>query len=196
MSLTREILAHAATLPQGAVLNLGSLANLGPRPEIAQALRRLEQTGALIRIAPGAYLSPRHGRFGPAAPTPEVILRALSASTGARIARHGAAAAHLLGLTTQMPLRTVALTSGRTRSVVIAGQRLELRHAQEWKLLFPDQLVGDTLRALDWLGRNEADAALSVLRTRFGSEALLPLLKAIDPLPPWLGRVISSLGDG
>ena len=47
-------------------------------------------------------------------------------------------------------LRSIYLSSGRTRAVNVGGQSVELRHAREWELLFPSQAAGDALRVLSW----------------------------------------------
>ena len=45
----------------------------------------------------------------------------------------GAAAANALGLTTQVPVRSVYLTSGRSRTMILGKQVIELQHAPRWQ---------------------------------------------------------------
>ncbi len=64
----------------------------------------------------------------------EQAVEALAAQRGEVIVSSGAAAANSLGLTTQVPVRTVYLTSGRTRKMSLGKQIVELRHAPRWQL--------------------------------------------------------------
>ena len=50
---------------------------------------------------------------------------------------NGAAAANALGLTTQVPMRAVYLTSGPSRRLKLGAQMIEIRHAPIWQLIFP-----------------------------------------------------------
>ena len=96
---------------------------MGTRAAVDQALSRLSKEGKLLRVARGAYVAPVSSRFGTRAPAPEKVVEALAAQSGEVIASHGAIAANTLGLTQQVPVREVYLTSGRTRI-------LKLGHAE------------------------------------------------------------------
>jgi hypothetical protein len=56
---------------------------------------------------------------------------------GEIVVGNGAAAANALGLTTQVPVREVFLTSGRSRKLKLGAQTVELQHAPPWQLLYP-----------------------------------------------------------
>ena len=88
---------------------------MGTRAAVDQALSRLSKEGKLLRVARGAYVAPVSSRFGTRAPTPEKVVEALAAQSGELVVPHGAIAANTLGLTQQVPVREVYLTSGRTR---------------------------------------------------------------------------------
>jgi hypothetical protein len=138
-SLAKQILAHTAALPEGAAFRAKELLHLGSRSGVDQALSRLERSGAVSRISRGLYIRPTAGRFGPRSPSPSKLVSALASATGETIAIHGAVATNALGLSTQMPLPTIYLTSGRSRTMKVGGQTVELRHAPEWELLLPGQ---------------------------------------------------------
>jgi len=115
--LAEQILTHTATLPEGAAFRAKELLHLGSRAGVDQALARLERSGAVSRISRGLYVRPVAGRFGPRSPSPGKVVSALATATGETIAIHGAVAANALGLSTQTPLRTIYLTSGRSRTM-------------------------------------------------------------------------------
>ncbi len=116
--LSTRILGEVAGLPEGAPLYAKALLHLGSRAAIDQALSRLVRRGGLLRAGRGLYVRPVQTRFGTRAPRVPAVLKALTAATGEMIVAHGAAAANSLGLTTQIPVRTVLrdkLWCGRTQ---------------------------------------------------------------------------------
>jgi hypothetical protein len=72
----------------------------------------------------------------------------MASSRGETILPHGAAAGNAIGLTTQVPMREIYLTSGRSRCLQLGAQTVEIWHAPAWQLLFPGRVAGDVLRAL------------------------------------------------
>jgi len=94
------------------------LLHLGNRAAVDQALSRLAEREQLIRAGRGVYLLPVTSRFGTRAPSVEQAVEALASQRGEVIVSSGAAAANSLGLTTQVPVRSVYLTSGRTRKML------------------------------------------------------------------------------
>ncbi|WP_258120450.1 DUF6088 family protein [Mesorhizobium onobrychidis] len=132
--LSEQILAHAGGLPEGTPVSAKSLLHLGNRAAVDQALSRLVERGQLIRADRGVYLRPVTSRFGTRSPSVEQAVEALASQRGEVIVSSGAAAANTLGLTTQVPIRSVYLTSGRTRKMNLGKQVVELRHAPRWQL--------------------------------------------------------------
>lgn len=129
-----------------------SLLHLGTRAAVDQALSRLTKRGQLIRAGRGVYLRPIASRFGPRTPSVEQAVEALASQKGEVIVSSGAAAANALGLTTQVPVRSVYLTSGRSRKMHLGKQVVELRHAPRWQLALANRPAGAAVRALAWLG--------------------------------------------
>ena len=194
--LAEQILAHAASLPEGAAFRTKALLHLGSRAGVDQALARLARSGAVSRISRGLYIRPATGRFGPRVPSPGKVVSALAGATGEIIAAHGAVAANALGISTQAPLHTIYLTSGRSRTVKVGGQLVELRHAPEWELLLPGEAAGDALRAIAWAGKIRAHETVSALRHRLKTAERQNLLSLRGRLPTWLAREVSSLAHG
>lgn len=195
-SLTTQILAYAARLPEGTPVAAKSLLHLGNRAALDQALSRLVQKERLIRAGRGLYLLPVESRFGPRAPSVERAIEALGAQRGEIIVPSGAAAANSLGLTTQVPVRSVYLTSGRTRTLRLGQQRVELRHAPPWQLALPDRPAGQAVRALAWLGPQQAETALNKLKRTLPAAAFGELVAAAPRLPTWLARSVGKVAHG
>jgi len=194
--LTEQILTHAERLPEGTPLAAKSLLHLGSRAGVDQALSRLAERGQLIRAGRGVYLRPVTSRFGTRAPSIEQAVEALAVQRGEVIVPNGAAAANALGLTTQVPVRSVYLTSGRSRTMTLGKQLVELRHAPRWQLALADRPAGQAVRALAWLGPEQAESALTALKRKLPPTAFGELVAAAPQFPTWLARSIGRAAHG
>jgi len=194
--LSEQILAHAEGLPEGALVSAKGLLYLGNRAAVDQALSRLAERGQLIRAGRGMYLRPIASRFGARAPSVEQAVKALATQRGEVIVSNGAAAANALGLTTQVPVRSVYLTSGRSRTMSLGKQVVELRHAPRWQLALANRPAGEAVRALAWLGPEVAEAALKTLKRKMPPGAFGELVAAAPQLPTWLARSVGKAAYG
>ena len=188
MTAAERILTHAAELPEGTPITARALLHLGARPAIDKALSRLAAAGRLARIKRGVYVLPVASRFGPILPAPELVVARLAASRGETVAPVGAASANKLGLSTQVPVRMIYLTSGRTQRLEFGKLVVELRHAPPWLLVEPEAPAGDAVRALEWLGPEEAPGALA----RLPREVREQLVALRPSFPTWLAQQVST----
>jgi hypothetical protein len=191
--LTARILEQMAALPEGAAVSARALLHLGTRAAVDQSLSRLVRRGKLLRAGRGLYVRPVATRFGTRPPSVQHVVDALAGSRGEVIVAHGAAAANALGLTTQVPVRAVYLTSGRSRELQVGAQTVELRHAPAWQLSMPGTPAGDAIRALSWLGEAHAGEALRTLRQRLPTSTLTEIVGARSRLPTWLAEQVSQV---
>lgn len=192
-TLAKQVLQHATQLPEGTPVVAKELLHLGNRAAIDQVLSRLARRGALLRVGRGIYVLPVESRFGVRAPSTVKMVEGLAHQRGETIVSHGAAAANALGLTTQVPMRAVYLTSGPNRRLKLGAQLVEFRHAPIWQLIFPGRAAGDVVRALAWLGPEQAAEAIRKLRVKLPSAELQEVAAARSRLPTWMAQEISSL---
>lgn len=191
--LPEQVMTHAAALPEGASLSAKALLHLGSRAAVDQALSRLARSGDLLRAGRGVYVLPVKGRFGARAPDVAKVVQEWASQRGETVVGNGAAAANALGLTTQVPVRQVFLTSGRSRKLKLGAQTVELRHAPPWQLLYPGQAAGEVIRSLAWVGPAGTEAALGKLRRKLPAAELLAVANARARLPTWLASHVSTL---
>ena len=192
-SLSSRILEHASALPEAAPLCPGALLHLGNRAAVDQALSRLARTEQLLRIFRGVYMRPIETRFGLCSPSVEKAIESLSALWGETIVPSGGAAANVLGLTTQIPVQPVYLTSGPGRRLHFFRLLVRLRHAPRWQLVSPNRRAGDLVRALAWLGPHEVEDGLALAAPRLSSEDLTDLSAARATMPAWMAQPVSAL---
>lgn len=192
-TLAKQVLEHASRLPEGTPLAAKELLHLGSRTAVDQVLSRLVGRGTLLRAGRGIYVLPVESRFGSRAPSTVKMVEGLANQRGETIVSHGAAAANTLGLTTQVPMRAVYLTSGRSRQLKLGAQMVELRHAPIWQVIFPGRVAGDVVRALAWLGPEKAAEAIQKLRSKLPSSELEEVASARARLPTWMAQEVSAL---
>ena len=192
-SLSKRIAEHARSLPEGSPICPGTLLHLGNRVAVDQALSRLARSGKLMRICQGVYMRPVETQFGPCAPSVEKAVKALAELWSETIVPSGGAAAHVLGLTTQVPVRSVYLTSGPGRRLHFGNLKVDLRHAPRWQLVAPHRRAGEVVRALAWLGRDEVRSGLQDLLPSLTPEDVNQLAEARATMPHWMAEPVSAL---
>jgi hypothetical protein len=192
-TIAKQVLALASRLPEGTPLVAKELLHLGSRAAIDQVLSRLVGRGTLLRAGRGIYVRPVESRFGTRAPSALKMVEGLANQRGETIVSHGATAANALGLTTQVPMRVVYLTSGRSRQLKLGAQTVEFRHAPIWQLIFPGRAAGDVVRALAWLGPEKAAEAIRTLRSKLPLSELKEVASARARLPTWMAQEVSAL---
>ena len=192
-SLPSQIMSHAADSPEGTLLCPSALLHLGGRAAVDQALSRLARKGELMRIYQGVYVRPVQTRFGPRPPALEIVLASLSALWGETIVPCGGMAANALGLTTQVPIRSVYLTSGPNRKLRLGELVVELRHAPRWQMTAPHRPAGEAVRALAWLGPKEVVAGLGAIGRKLSAEDIRELAASRAVMPAWMAEPVSAM---
>jgi hypothetical protein len=145
-----------------------------------------------MRVGRGLYVRPIESRFGTYAPPAEKVVEEVARLRGETVVSHGAAAANTLGLTTQVPMKMVYLTSGPSRRLKLGAQLVELKHAPRWQLAKAGLPAGEAVRALAWLGPSRAPEALRTLKSRLPPLVLSEIAESRAALPEWLAQTVST----
>ena len=101
--------------------------------------------------------------------------------------------ANTLGLTTQVPVQPVYLTSGPNRNLKLGEQTIVLRHALAWQLVAPHRPAGDAVRALAWLGPREVAENIGAVKRRLSADDIRELATSRARVPAWLAEPVSQL---
>ena len=196
-SVPSRIVAYAKSQPEGALFGANELLGFGARAAVDQALVRLVNAGDIMRVARGTYTLPVATRFGLRGPDELLLARSFARREGVTIARHGADEAHRLGLSTQVPVKTVWLTSGRAALLSVGSQTVAFKPAAQWLLADPGGRAGALLRAVAWLGVDEAVEQLRALGPSLSAAERETLLDARGQMPGWMAKAVSdSLSHG
>ena len=149
-SVVDKILARIRRFGRGHVCTPRDFVDLASRASVDQALSRLVRAGQLRRIGRGLYDYPKtSARLGVLAPSPKAVERALARRSGATLKSSAAQVANALGVSTQVPMRTVLETTGRSRTVTVQGRTMRLIHRAPSKLGRPSGVADDVIEAVE-----------------------------------------------
>src|SRR5690606_11038664 len=157
--------------------------HLASRAAVDQALARLAREGKVLRVGRGAYALPVASRFGSRPPSTEAIVEAIEATHGEVAVPNGAAEANPVTLTPRVPTREIFLTSGPTRKLRLGTRTVELKHGSRCQLALGKRAAGKAIRALSWLGPEQASSTLHILHAQLPAEEWAALQAARAALP-------------
>ncbi|MFA9455123.1 MAG: DUF6088 family protein, partial [Candidatus Aminicenantaceae bacterium] len=162
--------------------------DLGSPEAIRLSLYRLEKRGAIRRLARGLYDYPKkHSVIGQLSPSPEKIARAISERDAIRIQPSGAYTANLLGLTEQVPAKSVYLTDGPSRTMKIGSQEIVFKKTTARNLATAGKFSGALFNALKYIGREQISIQqIESLKNSLEASALTQLEKDRVYSPNWM----------
>ena len=96
---------------------------------VGQILSDLAKDGIIHHLSRGVYLKTEETRFGLVYPPIEDIAKAIARRDNAQVIPTGATAQNILGLSTQVPMNAVFLTSGSARMIKLGSRTITFRRA-------------------------------------------------------------------
>jgi hypothetical protein len=190
MKLMANLRQHVEKVPLGEPFTAKTLLAYAPRTAVDQTLSRLAKENVIVKVARGAYVRPKTNAFvGQVAPSVEQVLQILASSAGETVSVHGAEAARRFGLSTQVATRPVFYTSGRSRSIKVAGQEVWLEHVPGRWLEHAGTPMGDAVAALHYLGKTQTTPeTFAVIGRSLSAEEVATFKEALPSLPGWVSE--------
>jgi len=181
---------------RGWVFTPAHFSDLGSRDAVASALRRYRQSGLIRQLARGLYDYPRTDpEIGMLTPSPDSVAKALAGRDAVRLQPSGAYAANLLGLSTQVPMKIVYLTDGRSRTVQIGKKQVILKRTTPRNMATAGKISGLVIQALRHWGQKHIDEdVIARLDRRLDADAGKQLLKDVRFAPAWIADIMRRLG--
>ena len=126
---------------------------LGTSTAIRKALCRLIETGHVERMGQGIYVIPKNDKvFGKVLPSMEELAEALAKKEHVKIKPSGQYALNKVGLSTQVPMRLVFLTTGNSKRIQIGKNAIIFKSTTAKKLSMKGEIT-----SLLFLGLEELD---------------------------------------
>ena len=196
-SIDKKIISRIYGHGRGWVFTPAYFSDLGSRDAIASALKRHRQSGRIRQLARGLYDYPRtDSLLGMLTPSPDDVARALAGRDAVRLQPSGAYAANLLGLSSQVPMKIVYLTDGRSRTVQIGKKQILLKQTTPRNMATAGRVSGLVVQALRHLGRRHVDdEVMARLDRRLDADDRKQLLKDIRYAPAWIADIMRRLGN-
>lgn len=136
-STDTKILKRIRGRGRGSIAFQSDFADCGTPSAIKSAFHRLYTDNVLIRLAHGIYYYPKEDKelgLGVLYPSIDEIAVAIAQRDKAKIVPMGAYALNRLGLSTQVPMNVVFLTSGAPRRIRVgAGRGILFKHSSAGK---------------------------------------------------------------
>jgi Family of unknown function (DUF6088) len=193
-SVSYQILRRVRARGRGSVFTPADFLDLGSRTAVDQALSRLTKDGRLRRLVRGLYDYPQvHPQLGPLAPAPDAVAKALARESGSSLQVAGAQAANALGLSTQVPARSVYLTDGPSRRVVLGKRIVHIRHASPKHLVAAGSMAGTVVQALRHLGPDSVSAVAKAAARHLTASDRQALAKRANQAPAWMRPALNRI---
>lgn len=158
------------------------------------ALHRMVKRGELRRLARGIYTKPKFSDLvGEVLPTTEEIAKAIAKRDKARILPTGSYAMHMLGLTTQIPLKLVYLTDGSPRKIRIGNRTIQFKKTTPKNLSLKGEISKLVVQALREIGKDGVTSEeLDKIQTILQKEDKKTLLHDIALAPQWIAEIMAE----
>lgn len=191
MNTTEAIRQYIKSIPRGRPFTTASLNGLASSVTIRQALCRFTQTGEITRVARGVFVREKKVPYlGSVLPETLAIAEVVAQSSGETIAVHGAEAARILHLSTQVPLKPIFYTTGNTRHIKMGNKEITLKHISARKLIKPGTTVGLVISALWYLGKDHVNTAvIEKIKKQIEPQDFSKLLNHISQMPAWMAHL-------
>ncbi len=157
---------------------------------VGKILSDLVKSGELYHLSRGVYLKTEQTRFGLVYPPVSEIASAIAERDKAQILPTGATALNLLGLSTQMPMNPIFLTSGSARGITIDGRTITFKRAVPKNFAVKGKKRSLIVQALKYIGENnitEEDRLTIGNLIRRDTDAV-NLSEDLQMMPSWIRK--------
>ena len=200
-SISDKILLELKYKPKWKPIWTKDFLHLGKPSSVSSALHRLSKANRLVKARNGLYFQLINGRFGPMLPDERKMVTALAKETGETVAPNGAEIANNLGFSKHVPMRSIFLTSGRSRKLHFGKLIVEFRHVPKWMLFEPWKPAGDLVRAIGCVGPNDMkynkEKLKGIVNTGFLAKSDIQSigneLSKVHGKPKWIINYLSEL---
>lgn len=193
-----QIIARIRRWGPGAAFTPKDFLDLAPRGTVDMTLKALLTDGTIRKIERGLYDYPRYSELLETVESPDIdaVARALARRYRWTIIPAGALAAHLLGLSTQVPARSVYISDGPTKEVTVGRQRIQFKNARPKETGVASVRSGTVIQALRHLGKARmTPKIIDKLRRTLTAQEKRDLLRDARQSADWIHAVAQRVAD-
>ena len=187
MSIKTNILGRIKKRGKGYIFFPSDFPTVGTADAVLLSLHRLVKEKSIVRLGKGIYYYPKFDEeLGiELLPSLEEIAWAVAGRDGVKIRPTGARALNELGLSTQVPMNVVFLTSGRSKTIRIGKNTITFQSENSRRLKLKGTTLGKLLLGLESLNPERIDPVMRTgierLLSRFTSEEIRREAKKASP---------------
>lgn len=158
---------------------------------VGQILSDLAKEGIIHHLSRGVYLKATETRFGLVYPPIEEIAEAIAKRDNAQVIPTGATAQNILGLSTQVPMNVVFLTSGSARKIPLGGRTITFRRAVPKNFAIKGECTRLIVQALKSIGeKNVTDDDISHIKALIlAHQEPDTIQEDLSSMPSWIRRI-------
>lgn len=188
MTVSKQIENRVHGHGPGWVFSPNDFLDLGSPHTVGMVLTRMVRGGQIRRLARGLYDFPRTDpQLGLLSPSVDMIAETLARRDGVRLQPSEAAAANMLHLSDQVPMRVVYETDGPPRKITVGTLTIQFRRRVPRKMATAGKMSGLVFAALRGLGkRYVTQEQASHLRQLLSPEDRRFLLLDLPQAPAWM----------
>lgn len=195
MSIEDKIRNQVKSDEAGTLYFISDFAEHGNDVFISRVLSECVSDGLLLRIANGIYCKPVETRFGPLFPSVEELVKAIARRDNAQVLPAGETAQNLLGLSTQVPMNSVYLTSGSARKLVLRGRTVTLKRSVPRNFACKNDFMAALIQALKSIGKDNLteehmSTIIGLLKEHLDDATYVDDLKTA---PIWVRKMLSEI---
>ena len=179
---------------KGTIFFADDFLDFGSPESINRILSRLNARKILVRLAHGIYLYPKIDKeLGILYPSTEEIAVAIAKRDKATIIPTGIYALNALGLSTQIPVKTVFLTNGATRVINIGKKTIRFKKTTPKNLATKGKISRLVIQALKTIGQDNVGAdMLGKIQVVLQKEKPEIRLSDAKLAPAWINKILKN----
>ncbi|MCI1682857.1 MAG: DUF6088 family protein [Bacteroides sp.] len=162
---------------------------------VSKILSLLTNFNVLERLAKGIYYKPIITRYGTVYPSAEKIVKAIAEREHAEILPTGESALNALGLSTQVPMKPVYLTTGSPRIIKVGKKTIRLKSRVPRVYAYHSRLMPTLILALKAKGRNQVrEEDINRIRELLRDSQEKKLIQAdLTNTPVWIKKIVKQI---
>lgn len=181
---------------QGKLHCVADFYDLGNDRVVRQALIRLEKRGILERVKRGVYLLPEvDAEIGVLHPSLDDIAKTIAERDNVQILPTGVLALNILGLSTQVPMNAVYVTTGASKIVRVGKRKITFRRVTPKYFAFKAKVSPLIVFALQEIKeKNVTEGIIEQLKKVLEKSNELELLQDdLKKYPAWIREIVINI---